>query len=92
MPLSKLDNDDFVTVHAVQGHMLAEMLKQKLEAAGIPTALRYESLGRVLSLTVDGLGKVELMVPKAFAVQAAELLTEDADISPESDSAGSAAG
>jgi hypothetical protein len=47
-----------------------------LEAAGIPVLLKYESAGLVFGITVDGLGKVEIMVPEALAEEAEYLLQE----------------
>ena len=69
-----------VTVRKVYGHLLAEMLKSKLESAGIPTALRYESVGRVLGITVDGLGEVQIQVSQEMAERARELLNESEPI------------
>lgn len=65
-----------VTVRKVYGHMLAELLKSKLESAGIPAILRYESVGRVLGITVDGLGEVQIQVAQEMAERAVELLDE----------------
>ena len=65
--------DGLVAVATVQGQLRAEVLKSKLEAAGIPAMLMYESYGVVLGLTVDGLGQVRVMVPAALAEDAAAL-------------------
>jgi hypothetical protein len=67
---------ELVTVYKVQGHLLAEVLKAKLESEGIPALLRYESVGRVLGLTVDGLGQVEIQVPVEMEEQARAVLSE----------------
>ncbi len=53
------------------------MARAKLEAAGIPAMLRYEAIGRVLGLTVNGLGRVEVLVTPADEAAARELLAED---------------
>jgi hypothetical protein len=55
----------------------AQVVKGKLEAAGIPTILRYESAGLVFGLTVDGLGMVEVQVPEDCAEEAEALVSED---------------
>ena len=47
-----------VVVYRSQGPLGAEVAKSKLEANGIPVLLRYQSIGRVFALTVDGLGLV----------------------------------
>ncbi len=56
------------------GQMPAQVLKSKLEAAGIPVLLEYESAGLVLGLTVDGLGEVRVMVPREFEQDALLLI------------------
>ena len=63
--------------------MRAEIIKGRLESAGIPVMLDYESLGRVIGLTVDGLGEVRILVPDSRAQEARDLLAE-----PPGDSAG----
>ncbi len=65
-----------VVVYVSQGPLAAEVAKGKLEAAGIPALLRYEAIGRVLGLTVDGLGKVEVLVNAEREAEARELLQE----------------
>jgi hypothetical protein len=86
MPLAVWNNQkDLVTVHKVQGHLLAETLKAKLESEGIPALLRYESVGRVLGITVDGLGVVEIMVPEAYAEKAQLVLQEESASEPQDD-------
>ena len=42
------NNADLVIVYVSQGPLGAEVAKSKLESQGIPTMLRYESIGRVL--------------------------------------------
>ena len=66
-----------VVVYVSQGPLAAEVCKAKLEAEGIPVRLRYESIGRVIGLTVDGLGKVEVLVPAERADEARALLDEE---------------
>lgn len=64
------------TVRVVQGLLRAEVLKSKLESAGIPVLLEYESIGPTLGITVDGLGQVQVMVPDDLADEARSLLEE----------------
>ena len=68
-----------VCVRACQGWDLAQIFKSKLEAAGIPVLLKYESAGLVFGITVDGLGEVKIMVPEAHAQEAEDLLREQDD-------------
>jgi len=73
--------DDFqlVTVYRSQGMLGAEVVRAKLEAAGVPVILKYESAGLVLGLTVDGLGRVEVQVPEDWEADALALIEEPGD-------------
>lgn len=64
------------TVYRAAGLLLAQVIKGRLEASGIPAMLDYESLGPVLGVTVDALGEVRVMVPVALAQEARALLEE----------------
>ena len=55
-------------------YMEAQVIKGRLESEGIPVLLSYESAGLVYGITVDGLGEVKIMVPKALAEEAKEIL------------------
>ena len=70
------DTAGMVPVYTAAGQLPAEVIRTKLEAAGIPVLLRYESLGVVVGLTVDGLGEVTVLVPAAYAEEARALLEE----------------
>ncbi len=72
-----MPNQHLVTVYQSQGLLAAQVVKAKLEAAGVPALLRYESAGPILGLTVDGLGLVEVQVPEAWADDALALITEE---------------
>jgi hypothetical protein len=65
-----------VTIYETQGILTAEVIKGKLEAAGIPALLKYESAGIVLGVTVDGLGKVQVQVPVAWEAEALAVVDE----------------
>lgn len=73
--------EELVCVRTCQGWHLAQIYKSKLEAAGLPVLLKYEALGLVYGLTVDGLGEVRIMVPKQYADEAEALLEDRADVS-----------
>ncbi len=84
-----MDKLELVTVYAAQGMLTAEVIKSKLESAGIPALLAYESLGPIYGLTVDGLGLVRVQVPERFTEDALALIREDAgDTDGEEDAAG----
>lgn len=70
------EDHELICVHTCQGWDLAQVFKSKLEAAGMPVLLKYDSASRVLGLTVDGLGQVRIMVPQPYARRAAELLKD----------------
>lgn len=64
------------TVRVEYGLLRAEVYKSKLESAGIPVLLEYESIGPAIGITVDGLGQVRVMVPEELADEARALLEE----------------
>ncbi len=70
------EDTKLVTVHTAFGQLEAYVIKGKLESAGIPVLLSYESAGLVLGLTVDGLGQVRIMVPEDRVVEARQMLDE----------------
>ena len=75
----KRDKPGLVTVHTASGQLQAQVIKTKLESAGIPVLLDYESAGVVLGFTVDGLGEVRVMVPESLAEEARTLLAEEGE-------------
>ena len=56
------------------GLMEAEIVKSKLESFQIPCLLKFESAGRLLGITMNGLGQVKVMVPKEFFSKAKEII------------------
>ena len=58
----------------VQGRPEAEFIKSYLEANGIDVELFQESVGQTMGVTIDGLGTVQIFVPKDQAYEARELL------------------
>ena len=78
IPEEQADDGELVEVYATQGHMRASVAKSKLEAAGIPVMLAYDSASRVIGLTVDGIGQVRLLVRAEDASEAKRLLNEEA--------------
>lgn len=61
-------------VFVAQGQPEAEQVRAFLEAAGIPTVLRGESLTRTHGITVSELARIEIVVAAADADRANELL------------------
>lgn len=79
---------DLACVHVCQGFDVAQIFKGKLEAAGIPALLEYESAGPVIGITVDGLGEVRILVPAHLADDARSLLEELPESELEEDGTG----
>lgn len=66
-----------VTVYYTQGMLRAMVVRGALESAGIPVMLSYESVGPVIGLTVDGIGRVEVRVPLEWEAEARDLLNAE---------------
>ena len=75
--------DKLISVYKACGQPEAEIVKGRLNVESIPAVLKYESLGSVYGLTIDGLGQVEVLVPLKYAEQAREILDHDADVEPD---------
>jgi len=71
-----------VPVLVEAGHLRAEVIRGRLEAAGIPVLLQYESLGLIMGLTADGLGEVKILVPEDCVEEARRVLATPAEIDP----------
>lgn len=71
---SRLPN--LTVIYSSAGLMKAQVIKSKLEGAGIPVLLDYESVGPVIGITVDGLGQVRVLVPRDRAEEAKALIEE----------------
>lgn len=57
------------------GRLQADLLKSYLEAQGIEVELFQEAIGHhVYPVMIDGLGRVQLFVPKAQLAEAKQLL------------------
>jgi hypothetical protein len=67
---------NMTVIHCAAGMMKAQVLKAKLEEAGIPVLLDYESAGQIIGITVDGLGQVRVLVPQDRAEEARSLIEE----------------
>jgi hypothetical protein len=61
-----------VTVES--GMIKADIVKGRLETEGIPVRFRYEAIGKIYGLTLDGLGEVELLVPSEHLEKAKKIL------------------
>jgi hypothetical protein len=74
---------ELIELVVTDGLMEAEIIKSKLENFEIPCMLKFEAVGRLLGITSDGLGKVQVMVPPDYLEKAKEILdteTDDTDV------------
>ncbi len=58
-----MDKDELVVVYTAMGELNADVIKGRLESAGIPVMLQSESES-VFPMSVGEMGEVKLLVPK----------------------------
>lgn len=75
--------DKLVTIYQAMGQPEAEIIRGRLEVEGIPAMLKYESIGSVYGLTVDGLGQVKVQVPAKYAERALEVISAEGNSTAE---------
>lgn len=68
--------EELEKVYTASGQIQAHVIKGRLESEGIPVLLRYDSGSTVFALTVDGLGEVEVLVPRDQAARARKILSQ----------------
>ena len=71
-----MGQNELVVVYTTQGALRAEIIKGKLESAGIPAMIKCEAQS-VIPMIVDGVSKAEVLVLKERAQEARELLKEE---------------
>ena len=70
-----MDQLTYEILAEVIGRLEAEMIESLLEAEGIDVELVQESIGHsIYPVAVDGLGRVQIFVPKAQVLEAREWL------------------
>jgi hypothetical protein len=80
-----MQSPELECIYESAGLLGAQVIRSKLEAAGIPALLRYESAGPVFGITVDGLGAVRVLVPEELADEARALIEELPEDEPEAE-------
>ncbi len=70
-------SEDLVVIREVEAFLEGEILKAKLESFNIPCMLKRETAKSLFGLTLNGLGKVKIVVPAQFKDRAIEILNED---------------
>lgn len=72
-----MDSMKWERLTEVQGRLEAELIESFLEANGVDVELIQESVGHsAFPVMVDGLGRVQIFIPKEKAGEAHELLKE----------------
>jgi hypothetical protein len=72
--------EELEKVYTASGQIQAHVIKGRLESEGIPVLLRYDSGSTVFALTVDGLGEVEILVPRTEAARARQILSQPEEL------------
>lgn len=78
------NENDLKELIVVEGLMEAEIIKSKLESFEIPSMLKFESAGRLMGITMDGLGEVQVMVSPEDYDKAMEIINSESDSDEES--------
>jgi len=72
-----MDTMNWERLIEVQGRLEAELIESYLEANGVDVELIQESVGHsAFPVMVDGLGRVQIFIPKEKAREAHELMKE----------------
>ncbi|HYA15004.1 MAG TPA: DUF2007 domain-containing protein [Syntrophales bacterium] len=74
-----MDEEKWEVACRASGMTNANIMAGRLETEGIPTRLRYEAVGAIYVITIDGLGEVEIMVPEGLLDKAREVLSQSYD-------------
>jgi fibronectin type 3 domain-containing protein len=75
-----MDTLKWERIAEVQGRLDAELIESYLEANGIDVELIQESIGRsAFPVTINGLGRVQIFIPKDKVNEARELLKNFTD-------------
>lgn len=71
-----MEDEKWKVAHVAAGMIDANIVAGRLETEGIPVKFQYEAVGVIYGLTLDGLGKVEVMVPEEEVTRAREVLAD----------------
>ena len=74
-----MDEEKWAVACRASGMTTANIIVGRLETEGIPTRLKYEAVGAIYAITIDGLGEVEIMVPGTLLDKAREVLSQSYD-------------
>jgi hypothetical protein len=65
---------DLKQLIVIEGMVEAEVIKSKLASFDIPCLLQFETAGRLFGITMNGLGKIKIMVNPADYERAKEII------------------
>jgi hypothetical protein len=71
-----MTEENWIIVCRAAGMVNARIILGRLQTDGIPARLQYEAIGVLSALDVDGLGEVQIFVPKSSVDQAREVLEQ----------------
>jgi hypothetical protein len=71
--------ENWAIVHTVAGMLKAKIIAGRLEVEGIPSWLKYEAVGAIYGITINGLGGVDILVPAESLEKAREILSQSYD-------------
>jgi hypothetical protein len=71
-----MNESELKELMAVEGSLEADIIKSRLESFQIPVLLQYEAAGRIFGITMDGLGKVKILVPLSLFEEAKKIMAD----------------
>ena len=74
-----MDEEKWEVACTASGMTNANIVLGRLETEGIPARLKYEAVGAIYAITIDGLGKVDILVLAKDMEKAREILARTYD-------------
>ncbi len=74
-----MDEEKWEVACTASGMANANIILGRLETEGIPAKLKYEAVGAIYGITIDGLGKVDILVPASYLQKVREVLEQTYD-------------
>jgi Putative prokaryotic signal transducing protein len=71
-----MEEEKWEVAFTASGMTNANIVLGRLETEGIPAKLKYEAVGAIYAITIDGLGKVDILVPARDLPKAREVLAQ----------------
>ncbi len=77
--MEPMDEEKWEVAYTASGMANANIILGRLETEGIPAKLKYEAVGAIYGITIDGLGKVDILVPASYLQKVREVLEQTYD-------------